>query len=290
MKRISVYLLIYILFSLPLWTGDEVPGGQLKQVLVKAANYCEKLKAEAFHYFCIEEIDEVYNKYPTYRRWQDKGKRHKAHREEHRYVYEYQILKKDGTVQEKRVLVEKDGKKMRREKANLYTRFVYSYRSFYGPISLAGKKRQRYYRYNLVERIKRAGGDIFVVEAIPQKKSAKKQNYGKLWIHSLTGSVLRIEVDDKSIRGYEGMKTFARKYGATPSLKVTHYYDMLHRGLRYPSKTEFIESYSGGANLRRKFKDGRYIRSNTTFVYKNYHFFDVQVEYRLDKQAPPKSQ
>lgn len=255
----------------------------LTDVLVKAANYCEKLKSAAFHYFCNEEIDEIFNKYPTYRRWQDKGKRHASDREANRYVYEYQILKKDETVQEKRVLIEKNGEKKQVEKAKLATRFVYSYRSFYGPISLVGKKSQRLYHYEIIERISRPGGEILVIEAIPKKKAAKNRNHGKVWIHSKSGSVLRIEVDEKSIPGYASMLKIARRYGAKAELKVNHYYDMLYKGLRYPSKTEFIESYYGGANLQRKFLHGRYVRSRTTFQYKNYSFFDVQVEYRLEK-------
>lgn len=291
MKRKSIVIIIYILvvFGMSLFLLNPVTKStdnqksMLKEVLSKTANYCERLNSAAFHYFCNEEIEEVHNKYPEYRRWQDKGKRHAADRQFNHFIYEYQILKKDDTVQEKRVLIEENGEKKHLEKAKLATRFAYSYRSFYGPISLAGKKNQRHYRYTILEHIARPGGDILVIEAKPKHKSAKNRNHGKLWVHSKTGSVLRIEVDEKSIPGYSDMQTFARKYGATAELKVNHYYDMLRKGLRYPSKTEFIESYYGGANLQRKFENGRYVRSHTTFQYKNYSFFDVQVEYRLEK-------
>jgi hypothetical protein len=255
---------------------------ELDSLLAKAAVYCDKLEKAAFHYFCNEDIREVYNKYPTYRDYRQKRNQNRFDQTVRRYLYDYQILKKDETVKERRVLTEKNGKKVHVENAPLYTKFAYSYRSFYGPVTLLARERQPFFKYKVVRGYKENGKDIVVLEAVPRKNAPRKYNFGKVWLDKVSGAVLRIEVDNKSIDGYDSLKRFARKYGASPTLVVRHNYDVEHLGLLYPGKTEFIESYTGGANLRRKFRDGRYVRSHTTFLYKNYLFFNVEVNMKID--------
>jgi hypothetical protein len=263
--------------------SNASPSEEVQNLLTKTAAYCAKLETTALHYFCIEEITEVYNKFPHYRGLVQSKVQSRNSGKLNRYVYDYQIDMKYKTLKEKRILKEKNGKTMRWDNAPLLTRFANAYHAFYGPAYLLSKERQPFFHYRILKRFKSEIGETMVIEALPKQKAPQEYNYGKAWVDASTGAVLRIEVDNKTMKGYKNMASFADKHGASPSLKVIHNYDVAHMGLHYPGKTQYVESYSGGADLQRKFKDARYIRSNTSFQYKNYLFFESEVTLNLEK-------
>jgi hypothetical protein len=267
-------------------SGDHTESMELQQLLAKSAAYCEKLEDAALHYFCIEEITEVFNKFPRYRTVSHlqpgKGNKGKLNR----YLYDYQIYKKYDRVQEKRILKEKNGKWMRWNNAPLLTRFATNDHAFYAPAALLSKERQQFFEYRVMNRNTNSNEHTILIEAKPKPGAPGDYNYGKAWIDSTTGAVMRVEIDNKSIKDYKNMISFAKKHGAMASLKIIYEYDLPHQGLRYPAKTQYVESYSGGKSLGKKFKDARYIRSNTSFIYKNYLFFEGELSLNLKDNNP----
>lgn len=240
----------------------------LDLLLEKAANYCDRLKKEVLHYICKEEIIE--NFYPfqanPYRVYKRKIKK---------FTYDYQIIKTGSRIKERRILVEEDGKKTYVENAPLKTTYFYSYRSFYGPIGLLGREWQQYYNYKIEKRFTEKGDNIFVLNAAPIKKKKNKPNHGKLWVRESDGAVLRIEISQESLPGLESLLRNARRMMAKLQITVNHEYKESFNGLFYPAKTEFIESYTGGAIIHKSYNNGRYICTRTLFLFKDYQFFSV---------------
>lgn len=243
----------------------------LKSILVKAAAYCDKLEKEALHYYCKEII------YETHLPFQDKPS-NVLIKKVNKYVYDYQIVKIGDKIKERRILINDNGKKVFIENAPVKANYFYSYNSFFGPVGFASKKWQPYYRYKIVKRFKKKGEKVVVLHAAPKKSIRKKPNFGDFWIRERDGAVLRIEIAQESLAGYDNLLKIALKYMAKLQVRVVHEYKESRHGLLYPSQTEFTESYIGGLYLHKSIYKGKYVRNRTVFKFRDYKFFMVDTQ------------
>lgn len=268
MKKI-ILVLTLVFITIGLYCGDT----DLKLILSRAGDYCEKLEHSAFRYFCHEQIEEEFLPFPKYFRYNPAAyKAHMRLKKVNRYLYDYQMLKKGSKIEEQRVLLEHNGRKIGKAVDKTSLKSFYSERSFFGPIGLIGKKARDLYRYRLLKR----DGNIAVVEAKLKKRSGKRSS-AILWVDSETGAVRKIEVDVKSMPGYVHVRKFESHWGTKADIKVVHEYGKEYNGLLYPVKTVFIEKYTGGLAVKRKFpRSGVYNRSRAEIQYKKYRFFDVK--------------
>ena len=258
----------------PKWTKTE-----LTALLKKSADYYKKLQNAPIHYFCHQEITETINTFPTYQHYRERKKYISELQKTTRLRYDYQIMKKQDFRKEVRILVERNGKKVRVQQLRLKTRFPRITPSLKTPLAVISAERQAYYRFKLLERFNDKRGEILVLEARPHKKNLKNYNYSKVWLLGTTGAVVRMETDEKQVPGHHKLvMPFSRSSFSIPSLKVNYYFDVFHKGLHYPSKAEITESFTGGADFMQKFEDGRFLRFTGTFLFKDYHFFNIEVE------------
>jgi hypothetical protein len=90
-----------------------------------------------------------------------------------------------------------------------------------------------------------------------------------VWVDEQDGSVVKIELDPRSLRGIDMLQEAARRKGG--ALKVTdiHWYEVRSNNIRFPSKTEISEiKLAAQEELE---------NSRTVFTYKDYRFFKVNV-------------
>lgn len=239
----------------------------LDKILAKSAEYCAKLADSVLYFVCLETITEETSKdnekmqlsdprEPSYKELTDPRRnqefRHEGTPERYRtgpqktvlrknvYVYDYQLIKKGNSIEERRTLLEENGKKTKEENAQLKTRKFYSYRSVLGPIGLLGKTQQNNFNYKIIQEDKYRGKDVLVIEASPKTVSAENSNYGRIWIDKASFQILRIDVAQESLVGYKDPKA----KGINHIITVTHYYDVEKNGLMFPSKTVFEENYT----------------------------------------------
>jgi len=281
LKRFLFFLLffLYTILNLSIIQGNLSQDSNnqeqdLAEILKKCSDYCEKLAQSSLFFVCEEKIEErIYG----YRYFGFSGRyRYTVTQpqkvEKNIYLYDYQLIKKESKIEERRILLEENGKQKYEENVELKTKRFFSRRPVFGLVGLLSKDSQELYEYKILKEDTLEGREVFIFETKPKTKMKNRPNYGKIWIDKEDSSILKIETEEESLVGYETLRKEMEKQGLSPSLKAIHYYFTMEKGLRFPSKTIFEEVYSG-AKLKGKIK-----KSETIFIYDNYRFFTVEVE------------
>jgi hypothetical protein len=256
---------------------------ELDTILEKCAEYCERVAKSALFFVCREKIEEEIYQHRTTRGSrividanQELQRVYFARRpipiiEKNIYIYDYQLIKKREKIEESRILLEENKEKRYEKNAKLKTKRFYSKKSIFGPVGLLSKDWQEMYNYKIIKEASVNGREAFVIEATPRVKIEKKPNYGRVWVDKNDFSILKIEIEEESLVGFESFKEIRKRQNIKPIITVTHYYGIEKNGIRFPSQTVFEESYVIP-------KMGKFKNSKTTFSYDNYRFFTVDVE------------
>lgn len=269
------------LFCKPMSGETNNNQQKLQEILKKCANYCEKVENSALFFVCQENIKEIiYQMRPS--AWEKKPVYDKTGRtsdqiiyhppeEINTFVYDYQLIKKGTQIKESRTLIEENGEKRDEKNAPLKTKRFYSLKSVFGPVGLLGIEYQGFYDYKFIKEETVLGRKAYVLEALPKKKSKESPNYGKLWVDKEDFSILKIEMEQESLAGFEDFKKESITLGIVPTFATIHYYGIEKNGIRFPSKTSFQEDYKGFGGISFK-------RSKTEIKFSRYKFFTVDVE------------
>jgi hypothetical protein len=281
-QKVSIlHLLLYLSFLVCSLTVLALPYSQekrskdLEEILDKCAVYCERLANASLFFVCNERIEEEINEINLvgYSRRIDAKKV-----EGNTYVYDYQLMKKGNRIEEKRILLEENGKKKNEKNAQLKTRMFYSKRSVFGPVGLLARKNHDKYNYKIIDEESVHGRKTAVIEATPKSEMRDMPNYGKIWVDKQDYSILKVEVAEESLVGLEQAKETS-KLKSTPMISVTHYYDEVYKTdenqiIRFPSKTVFLYE----KHLYKRGYREQVIVAKTQFIYDNYKFFTVEVD------------
>lgn len=282
-KVFIFHLLLYLSFLICSLTVLALPYSQekrsknLEEILENCAVYCEMLANASLFFVCTERIEETRYEYyfPRFSYARDPFARKV---EDNSYVYDYQLMKKKNRIEEKRILLEENGKKKHEKNAQLKTRMFYSKRSVFGPVGLLLRKNYDKYNYKIIDEESVHGRKAAVIEATPKQEMRDMPNYGKIWVDIEDYSIIKIEVAEESLVGIEQVKG-SIKLGFDPVVSVTHFYDEVYKTdknqvIRFPSKTVFLyETY-----LRKRGYREKVIAAKTQFIYDNYKFFTVDVD------------
>jgi hypothetical protein len=157
----------------------------------------------------------------------------------------------------------------------------FSERAVFAPLTIS--ERQHMYDYKFIRYDKRKGRPALVIEAIPKHDQQEHFLLGKLWIDGENYSVLGIEADPRSIKGYQALKEIENRLNARLYLTLEIEFDQLHDGIRFPTRVHMLEKYKGGPHVSALKGASGWERNRTIFTYNDYQFFDVKVEVSLDK-------
>jgi hypothetical protein len=188
------------------------------------------------------------------------------------------LIKKGTKIEESRILLEENGKKMKEKDAQLKAQMFYSKRSVFGPVGLLIRKNHDKYNYKILDEETVSGRETVIIEAKPKTEMREMPNYGKIWVDKKDYSILKIEVAEESLVGIEQVRGVIN-IGIDPAISVTHFYDEVYKTkknqiIRFPSKTVFLyEKYLN----KRRYKE-RVIERRTQYTYYNYRFFTVDVD------------
>ncbi len=228
---------------------------QLDKILKKTAAYCRRLNGDLIHFFCNEVIHED----------SARGRGHSRQS----IVYEYQLIKEQDTISERRIQLEFNGIKDRREDVPLETaKYQYEY-LIYGPIAFFQRGVQDRFVYRIIGEEMLKGQRVVVVEAIPLTKGPWKLLSGRIWLSAKNFAVLRIDWHPKFLVNnfYQSLEGAWR---LNKDLFVDFYseFGIERNGIRYPSKYR-IREFHIAENGKRRHTGGL----NVDF--KKYRFFSV---------------
>ena len=231
---------------------------RLGRVLRLAAAYCRKLGSAAFRYFCLEDVKEE--------SWPGRS----SYAKENTWRYDFQIVGKRSKINEKRRLLEKNGRKIKRKSSAQETIFQ-SQLKFFAPIDLLGGANQNWYHYTILKEENIDGQPCLLVGI--KARITNPDNpllEGDAAINTRDGSVLRIEIAQNSIKGVAERIQTAREQGFDYVIvHDVHWYEKEVNGLRFPSRSEMREIY-----VKDHWPTLNY---TVAYSYSNYSFFNVQI-------------
>lgn len=267
-------------------------SSKIGSILMKSSDYCKRLEDAALYFICLEEIAETifpgkhlllqkvrrlppearkdYKPDPIYASIMDTPGVNNS------YVYDYQLIRKDGRIIEQRILKEENGNLRHNILAPLKTKRFYIYKPIYGPIGLLDQDSHQFYKYSLLEEDIVDGRAAWILEVKPKILILGKPNYGKIWVDKQDASVLRMEIEAESLAGYERIQADYVSRGITPLIKVELDFGLEKNGLRYPTRLICQEAYSG-------LLQGLSNVSETKITYQKYKFFTVETETRIKR-------
>jgi hypothetical protein len=273
---------------------------QLGLVLKQARRYCARLEKAALDFICLEEVSEKVDisrdrsladmrmtpdlsgqggrvtsggGYTGYgggaRPWSASPK--SGDKNDHLYLFDYQFIRRDGKVEEKRVLLEKDGKKVS-PKTPLPGNRPFNFSDvLLAPVQLLDERFSEYYAYRLLGKENLDGAEVWVLEVKPRLTAVTKYLGARIWLKGDDLSVLRIEWDTSTFGNYEAILARAQSFKAKPQVRSTSEFGIEKNGLRFPSLDITEEAYRG--------EDGKlFVRARTSVVYKDHKFFVVETQ------------
>jgi len=287
-NRILLFMLFLIFLSAQFFSQTDNPKmvdqEKLNLILEKCAEYCEKLSNTVLDFICLEKITEEINTF------NDRQSREFAELSDPTiaidttypekniltYIYDYQMIRKDNKISDRRILLRENGKKMNEVNAQLKTRRYKHHNIIFGPIALFAELWQPQYEYEIIQRKKFKGNRVVIIEATPNEKMTSSNPYGKVWIREDDFSIVKIEWDQRSLGNLTVLKVDARRFESTPKVEIYAEYAFEKNGIRFPNKYSIIETY-----YRNGIKN--FIRCEIITTYKDYEFFTVESAVKYKK-------
>jgi len=254
--------------------------------LKKSSHYCQRLEDAALYFTCIERIRETIFLSKKYfcshieRRHPPKNRKKISpdpissstrfnNGEKNSYIYDYQLIRKEGRIIERRILKMENGNLKHKAFAPLKTKRFYIYKPVFGPIGLLGQDSHKFYNYSLLKEESVDGRGAWVLEAKPKRLIPGKPNYGKVWVDKQDGSILKMEIEAESLAGYERIWADYVSRGIAPRINVEIDFGLEKNGLRYPTRIICKEAYSDP-------REGLSKVSEMKVTYQKYKFFTVK--------------
>lgn len=269
----------------------DADQARLDLVLKDARAYCRRLEQAALDFVCREEVVETVKSgrddlqgipmavTKDYGEMDDRPRMAVGkpavdgpapERKKTSLAYDYQFVRRDGKVTERRELLRKNGRAPRPEDRMASTEaFKYS-DILMSPIRLLDERFQDFYNYRLAGTEKAAGTPAWILDIAPRNRLLGPYLGGRLWLAKQGGAVLKIEWDPRTFDHYDSILLRAKALKAEPRVVSRTEFGFEKNGLRFPSLDTTEETYLIGAD-RTKF-----VRASTTIVYRSYKFFVVE--------------
>jgi hypothetical protein len=269
-----------LLVTLALWVSGPVDasghrdvqeGDLLPRILEKTEAYCRRLGASSLYFVCREKIDE--RQYtPPLRLFSNAGGTTEPRLARIILEYDYQLIRKGGSIEEKRVLL-RENKQVRNEPDTELKTKLYKHKNLvFGPGGLLSEYWQPRHAYTYLGEQKVDGDRTYVVEAAPAGSPEPDLVYGKAWVRQRDFAVVKIEWDQRCLSNFDQILAMAQRIGhqAEPRVSVSCTYGVEKNGIRFPDRLTIREEYWSTR--------GTYRVSETSVRYEDYKFFIVETE------------
>jgi hypothetical protein len=223
---------------------------QLKPILARCADYCRKLENSVLDFICLETIrEEIYQPSVVEVRYGGITERaaglHLANKRvaQNEFVYDYQLIRKEGETLESRTLVSENGRKKEEKNAQLKTSGYTFQNIIFGPVVLLGKAWQPKHDYEVLREETVLGKRAVVIKVTPKPNEWLGYLYGTVWVGKEDSAILRIEWSPESIGNYRQAELSALNLGLQPDIILSGDYSYEKNGIRFPSAFSIIEAY-----------------------------------------------
>lgn len=253
---------------------------KLESLLKLSGAYCSKLLSSALEFTCLEEVNEDQNvprvqpkagyAFTVPRAWHsEEEKRPDITIQKNKWLFDYQMIRRNNVISERRTMLEENGKVKRIENTPLATHRIGYKELIMCPVGLLGPASQKLHSYRLAGKDKIKGRPVYIIEASPLPGQPQALS-GRAWVDPEDGSVVKIEWAPESLDQYELIAQFGREISAKPIVKFTSEYGIKEKGIRFLSSHKATEAY-------RIFLSGKlFTRTKLEVGYRDFRFFTVE--------------
>jgi hypothetical protein len=192
------------------------------------------------------------------------------------FVYDFQFIRRGGTLKETRTLLRLNGREMNVKNAELQTGIFIYKNAVLAPIGIFGAGWREYFTYRISGKGSVGGRLCLIIDVVPKGPHPEISFLcGKAFIDEASLDILRIEWSEQKIGNYAAFEKRGERYRMKPRISVISEFEVEKNGIRFPSKHLIEEAYFGLAGME---TPSKFIRSRTTVVYKDFRFFTVSIE------------
>jgi hypothetical protein len=196
------------------------------------------------------------------------------------FVYDYQLVKKEDDLRERRVLLEENGNRRNIQDAELDKIKYFSQYLVFGPVGFLSSAWQEHFQYEILGEEKIQDENALILKATPKEEREENNNIGRIWIGS-DYQVLRIEWEPASIQNYADESFDSRLGEFKKTVKWAVDYGIEKNGVRFPSRQVVQEIFITSTPRGNEY---RTVKHETVFEYSDYKFFIVETEIKYDQE------
>lgn len=280
---------------------DQASQEELRRILRGCAEYCRKLADLALYFICEETISETRHQVKagidpsdlifiqSERIWEDPisgfavamkwGTQimDPGRTERNNYICDYQLIKKGDTIEERRILLKKNGRKISDQKKLLEEKRYSVLKPIFASLQVLDQDHQSLFKYRILEEDKVHGNKAYVIEAMPKSGDADGVRSAKVWVDKESFQILKSEIEGIPLEGYEDVLKDSVLLNIRPIFLTTHEYRVEKKGVLFPERTTVRVEYRGSYLGRPVSK------LKTDMTYKKFKFFTVDTESQIIK-------
>jgi TonB family protein len=194
-----------------------------------------------------------------------------------RYICDYQIVKDEDVVKERRIILRKGGRKVSEGTILEDKRY-----SLLMPI-LAGNRilaaeRQGLFTFRLAGESRIQGKECDIMEARPNSGNEEGIESAKIWIAKKDHHILKCEIEGVPIEGFEEVLTDCVRLGVHPRFITTYEYGANYRSVSLPSRTAVRIEYPISGS-----RGGLIVKATIDMKYSKFRYFGVNTEHQVIK-------
>jgi TonB family protein len=191
------------------------------------------------------------------------------------YLCDYQIFRKDNTVQEHRNILKENGKKPADSNKILQDRRYSALGSLFAPLKILAKNRQLKFDYWVTGEEKINGKKARILTASPKSGDEDGIWWARIWVDKENFQVLKCEIEGVPIDGHEDILNECASLNIRPHFLMTYEYKTEKNGALFPWRSEILVAYSGID------AGGPVPRLKIFMNYDKYKFFGVATESKV---------
>jgi hypothetical protein len=198
-----------------------------------------------------------------------------AHIEINRLVCDYQLMKKDGQVDERRILLKENGRKMSDWTKLLDEKRFSILNPFLDSLEIFAPDRLSQFAFRLLGEDRIKGKKVYVIEALPRSGANSGVQSAKIWAAKENYQILRSEIRGVPVEGYDDVLADSVTLNILPDFLITHEYRTEKNGVLYPERTDVKVEYPKQPHNVLKYK--------SEISYGKYKFFSIETQHAIIK-------
>lgn len=192
-----------------------------------------------------------------------------------RYVCDYQLTRKNGEVEERRIVLKENGRKTLGWAKLLEEKRFSIINPIFHSLKIFDRDRQALFSYQLLGEEEIRGRKVYVIRAMRRSGEEGDIRSAKIWADKKSFQILKSEIRGVPLEGYEDVLRDSVVLNIMPFFLTTHEYKIEKNGIIFPERTTVLVGYPSPGRPILKYK--------AELDYEKYKFFSVETGHEIIK-------